>query len=233
MNLINNMNILNNCNIRSILLIVLIILSIVLLIYLLYERSVANNNIIISEDLKEGFRSNNKRLKQFKNSIVKKDNDFNRNNLKYYGYKIHTSNKKEDFIDTNKAKSRMDGSLVRRLKGGVSNRDKDREDFSNTKNANAKLERSKKLLERFREDNEEPGTKDNFQNVMDEIDKIDANAFTFNSIGSTISRYSDNLDNRIKHAKKRNSQSRLDSSMAQLNILWDEGKKLFLLKNVI
>ena len=31
------------------------------------------------------------------------------------------------------------------------------------------------------------GSKDNFQNVMDEIDKIDANAFTFNSMGNTIS----------------------------------------------
>ena len=55
----------------------------------------------------------------------------------------------------------------------------------------------------------EPGSKDNFQNVMDEIDKIDANAFTFNSMGSTISRYSDNLENRIKYAKKQNSHSRL------------------------
>jgi len=222
------MSLINNCNIRNNLVIILIILTIILLMYLLYEKSIVNNMNLLSEDLKEGFRSNNKKLKRFKRSIEKKDNDFNRNNLKYYGYKLHTANKKEDFIDTNKAKKRMDGSLVRKLKGKNSY---NKEDFTDTKDA--KLERSKKLLERFREDNEEPGTKDNFQNVMDEIDKIDANAFTFNSIGSTISRYSDNLDNRIKYAKNRNSQSRLDSSMAQLNILWDEGKKLFLLKNVI
>ena len=199
----------------------LILLTIGLVCYLIYQKSVSNNIAI------EGFK--NEKLKKFKKSRNKTKADFNANNLKYYGYKTNKSNNKEDFVDTTTAKKRRDGSLIRKLKSKNNNRD--REDFSDTKNE--KLEQSKKLLERFRDENSEPGSKDNFQNVMDEIDKIDANAFTFNSIGSTISRYSDNLENRIKYAKKQNSQSRLDSSMAQLNVLWDEGKKLFLFKNVI
>lgn len=199
----------------------LILLTLGLVCYLIYEKSITNTITI------EGFK--NEKLKKFKKSRNKAKEDFNANNLKYYGYKTNKANNKEDFVDITTAKKRRDGSLIRKLKGKNNNRD--REDFSDTKNE--KLEQSKKLLERFRDENAEPGSKDNFQNVMDEIDKIDANAFTFNSIGSTISRYSDNLENRIKYAKKKNSQSRLDSSMAQLNVLWDEGKKLFLFKNVI
>tara|TARA_Y100000389_G_C17321772_1_gene443462 strand:- start:59 stop:721 length:663 start_codon:yes stop_codon:yes gene_type:complete len=203
----------------------LILLTLGLVCYLIYEKSITNTITI------EGFK--NEKLRKFKKHRDKSRNktkeDFNANNLKYYGYKTNKANNKEDFVDTTTAKKRRDGSLIRKLKGKNNNRD--REDFSDTKNE--KLEQSKKLLERFRDKNSEPGSKDNFQNVMDEIDKIDANAFTFNSMGSTISRYSDNLENRIKYAKKQNSQSRLDSSMAQLGVLWDEGKKLFLFRNVI
>ena len=199
----------------------LILLTLGLVCYLIYEKSITNTITI------EGFK--NEKLKKFKKSRNKTKEDFNANNLKYYGYKTNKTNTKEDFVDTTTAKKRRDGSLIRKLKGKHNNRD--REDFSDTKNE--KLEQSKKLLERFRDENAEPGSKDNFQNVMDEIDKIDANAFTFNSMGNTISRYSDNLENRIKYAKKQNSHSRLDSSMAQLGVLWDEGKKLFLFRNVI
>ena len=197
-----------------------IILTIILLLYLIYKQ---HTKLTI-----EGFKNN--KLKKFKNNNTHKNKkDFNANNLKYYGYKTHSSNKKEDFIDTTSAKKRKDGTLIRKLRRLSSNKSK--EDFSDTKDT--QLEKSRKLLEKFREKNEDPGSRDNFQNVMDEIDKIDPTAFTFNSMGNTISRYSENLDNRIKYAKKQNNHSRLDSNMAQLKVLLDEGKKLFLFKNVI
>ena len=73
---------------------------------------------------------------------------------------------------------------------------------------------------------------DNFQNVMDELDNVDLDAFSFNSIGNTIKRYSDNLTNRIDNAAKQNPYSPLDKTMAQGHVLFDEFKKLFILKDV-
>ena len=200
----------------------LILLTIGLVCYLIYDKSTTNTILI------EGFK--NEKLKKFKKSRNKNKEDFNANNLKYYGYKTHASHSKEDFVDTTTAKKRRDGSLLRKLKGKTSSRDK--ENFGDTKH-NEKMEMSKKLLKRFRDKNSEAGSTDNFQNVMDEIDQIDPTAFSFNSIGSTISRYNDNLENRIKYAKKKNKHSKFDSNMAQLDILWDEGKKLFLFKNIL
>tara|TARA_Y100000389_G_C17398376_1_gene483923 strand:+ start:203 stop:850 length:648 start_codon:yes stop_codon:yes gene_type:complete len=199
----------------------LVLLTLGLVSYLIYEKSMTNTITI------EGFK--NEKLKQFKKSRKKTKEDFNANNLKYYGYKTHASNSKEDFVDTTTAKRRRDGSLLRKLKGKT--KDNDKENFGDTKH-NKKMEMSKKLLKRFRDKNSEEGSRDNFQNVMDEIDQIDPTAFSFNSIGSTISRYNDNLENRIKYAKKKNKHSKFDSNMAQLDILWDEGKKLFLFKNI-
>ena len=202
-----------------------ILLTIGLLCYLIYQKSIANTIAI------EGFK--NEKLKQFKKTRDKLKNktkeDFNANNLKYYGYKTHASNTKEDFVNTTSAKKRRDGSLLRKLKEKPSSNNK--ENFGDTKH-DKKMEMSKKLLKRFKDKNSEKGSSDNFQNVMDEIDQIDPSAFSFNSIGSTISRYNDNLENRIKYAKKKNAQSKFDSNMAQLDILWDEGKKLFLFKNI-
>lgn len=203
----------------------LILVTIGLVCYLIYQKSVTNSIAI------EGFK--NEKLSKFKKHRDKAKNktkeDFNANNLKYYGYKTHASNSKEDFINTTTAIKRRDGSLLRKLKGKSSK--ENREDFGDTKHSQ-KMEMSKKLLKRFRDKNSEEGSSDNFQNVMDEIDQIDPTAFSFNSIGSTITRYNDNLENRIKYAKKKNKHSKFDSNMAQLDILWDEGKKLFLFKNI-
>ena len=69
--------------------------------------------------------------------------------------------------------------------------------------------------------------------IEDEIDKIDVSAFSFNSIGNTVKRYSDNIDNRIKYAKKTNNHSHIDSTMAQGGVLWDELKKLFIFRNYV
>lgn len=210
---------------KGLVLFFLILLTIGLVCYLIYQKNIINSTTI------EGFK--NEKLKKFKKNRNESKNktkeDFNANNLKYFGYKTHASNTKEDFVDTTTAKRRKDGSLLRKLKGKSSK--ENREDFGDTKHSQ-KIEMSKKLLKRFKDNNSVEGSSDNFQNVMDEIDKIDPTAFSINSIGSTISRYNDNLDNRIKYAKKKNKQSKFDSNMAQLDVLWDEGKKLFLFKNI-
>ena len=73
---------------------------------------------------------------------------------------------------------------------------------------------------------------DNFQNIMDEIDNVDLDAFSFNSIGNTLGRYSDNIKNRLKTAADSNPYSPLDKTMAQGSVLYDEFKKLFVIKNV-
>lgn len=85
------------------------------------------------------------------------------------------------------------------------------------------------VLKWLDEDNEDkdPGKYDNFQDVLDEIDRIDVTAFGINSMGNTIKRYSKNIDDRMKYAYKKNKNSRLDSSMAQLGILTSEFRKLF------
>ena len=86
----------------------LILLTLGLVCYLIYEKSITNTITI------EGFK--NEKLKKFKKSRNKTKEDFNANNLKYYGYKTNKTNNKEDFVDTTTAKKRRDGSLIRKLK---------------------------------------------------------------------------------------------------------------------
>jgi hypothetical protein len=87
----------------------------------------------------------------------------------------------------------------------------------------AKAERLKKLSS---------GNQDNFQDVLDEIDMIDPTAFTFRSMGNTITRYNDNLNRRLNRANKKYGDNRMDRTMAQGSILWDEFKKMFLFTNI-
>ena len=59
-------------------LLLLVLLTLGLVSYLIYEKSMTNTITI------EGFK--NEKLKQFKKSRKKTKEDFNANNLKYYGY---------------------------------------------------------------------------------------------------------------------------------------------------
>lgn len=83
------------------------------------------------------------------------------------------------------------------------------------------------------EEGPDSGKYDNFQDVLDEIDRIDVTAFGINSMGNTIRRYSKNIDNRLKYAHKKNKNSRLDASMAQLSVLGDEFRKLFAIDKLL
>lgn len=71
-----------------------------------------------------------------------------------------------------------------------------------------------------------PGKYDRFQNILDEVDKIDTNSFSFTSMNDALRAYNDNINNRMKYAKKQ-STSNFDGTMAQGSILIDELKKLF------
>lgn len=72
------------------------------------------------------------------------------------------------------------------------------------------------------------GKRDNFKNVINEIDNINPGAFDFTSIGGTIRRYNENFNNRLNYAKSKNKDDNLEATMAQGHIIFDEFKKIFL-----
>lgn len=102
------------------------------------------------------------------------------------------------------------------------------EKFTDTKSNN---KAKAALITRVSRAHQEGGV-DNFQDVLDEIDQIDPSAFSARSMSNTISRYNDNLNNRLNWAKKKHGDNRLDRTMAQGNVLWDEFKKIFMFTDV-
>jgi hypothetical protein len=72
------------------------------------------------------------------------------------------------------------------------------------------------------------GKRDNFKNVINEVDNINPGAFDLTSIGGTIRRYNENFNNRLNHAKAKNKGDNLEATMAQGNVIFDEFKKIFL-----
>ena len=72
------------------------------------------------------------------------------------------------------------------------------------------------------------GKRDNFKNVINEIDSINPGAFDLTSIGGTIRRYNENFNNRLNYAKSKNEGDNLEATMAQGRIIFDEFKKIFL-----
>jgi uncharacterized phage infection (PIP) family protein YhgE len=72
------------------------------------------------------------------------------------------------------------------------------------------------------------GKRDNFKNVINEIDHINPGAFDLTSIGGTIRRYNENFNNRLNYAKSKNEGDNLEATMAQGRIIFDEFKKIFL-----
>jgi len=70
--------------------------------------------------------------------------------------------------------------------------------------------------------------RDNFKNVINEVDNINPGAFNLNSIGGTIRRYNENFNNRLNYAKSKNKDDNLEATMAQGKVIFDEFKKIFL-----
>lgn len=74
----------------------------------------------------------------------------------------------------------------------------------------------------------ESGKRDNFKNVINEVDNINPGAFDLSSIGGTIRRYNENFNNRLNYAKAKNEGNNLEATMAQGKVIFDEFKKIFL-----
>ncbi len=108
---------------------------------------------------------------------------------------------------------------------------KSSEKFTDTDKKSGKNKAKAELITRVSKAHREGGV-DNFQDVLDEIDQIDPSAFSAKSMSSTISRYNDNLNNRLNWAKKKHGDNRLDRTMAQGSVLWDEFKKIFMFTEV-
>jgi hypothetical protein len=72
------------------------------------------------------------------------------------------------------------------------------------------------------------GKRDNFKNVINEVDNINPGAFDLTSIGGTIRRYNENFNNRLNYAKSKNEGDNLEATMAQGKVIFDEFKKIFL-----
>jgi len=72
------------------------------------------------------------------------------------------------------------------------------------------------------------GKRDNFKNVINEVDNINPGAFDLTSIGGTIRRYNENFNNRLNYAKAKNDGNNLEATMAQGKVIFDEFKKIFL-----
>ena len=72
------------------------------------------------------------------------------------------------------------------------------------------------------------GKRDNFKNVINEVDSINPGAFDLTSIGGTIRRYNENFNNRLNYAKAKNEGDNLEATMAQGKVIFDEFKKIFL-----
>ncbi len=76
--------------------------------------------------------------------------------------------------------------------------------------------------------NRASGKRDNFKNVINEVDNINPGAFDLTSIGGTIRRYNENFNNRLNYAKAKNEGDNLEATMAQGKVIFDEFKKIFL-----
>jgi chaperonin cofactor prefoldin len=115
---------------------------------------------------------------------------------------------------------------------GFKNTNSSNEKFTDTDKSNKSNNKAKAaLITKVSKAHQEGGV-DNFQDVLDEIDQIDPSAFSAKSMGNTISRYNDNLNNRLNWAKKKHGDNRLDRTMAQGSVLWDEFKKIFMFTEV-
>lgn len=211
------------------------ILGLVIMVSIFWMMLNSHYNTIIAE----GFTS--------KNSISRNSGDST--GLSNYGYvsdeKRGTSTS-ELFDNVKNTSSKLAKLKQRRRKTSKysKNNASNHNAASNYKNTSKKNNKSGKKdheaytnvlkwLDDEDESGENDGKYDNFQDVLDEIDHIDVSAFGINSMGNTIRRYSKNINDRMKYVQKKNKNSRLDSSMAQLGILTDEFRKLFAIDKLL
>jgi hypothetical protein len=228
------------------LLIVFVIIILITLFIMIYNLNIFNHNNLYFTT--EGFKVKNDYSSKNKNekfsTLKKKKKDPFDNNINYglYGSnkfyeQFNTKNNnltKLKFKNINKlGKSKIKSNTKINTNEKVKNK---KEDFkntnkkytNNTKNNNNittnKEKKQKSLLEEIANESN-PGSVDNFQNVLDEIDNIDINTFKFDNMTNVASAYNNNIKNRLKYADKHN-HSRFDKTVAKGSVLLDEFKKL-------
>ena len=194
-----------------------IIILFIIGIFILIGKMILN---IINNNLEEGFTIKNKYSKQQKNEKFRnlkkklntkyKDDPYNIN-IDYSKYGSKTFNKQLPEKNGNKF------DIFKRQSNNKYKTTTKKEKFGNAKT---------ETLLRQLDDDANPGKYDNFQNVLDELDNIDADAFKLNNMNSVLTSYNDNLKNRLTYAGK-NSLNRFDATMAKGSVLLDEFKKLF------
>lgn len=213
---------------RLLLLVLLLITCLCVMTYIsfkddLYSLSstrtarVMNEGFTTSKKLKKEY-SNKPTNNKFKNMKKKKKDPFDTDiDFKYYGT---TDFKKQ--LPKNKA------SRLLKLKLENNNTYKDTKPHKELKKQKASKESFNDTLSLLKaiDDDTNPGKYDRFQNILDEVDKIDEKAFSFTSMNEALRSYNDNINNRMKYAKKK-SLSNFEGTMAQGSILVDELKKLF------
>lgn len=174
-------------------------------------------------------RLNNIRTKQTNNNV----NKINNKNIKKHklGRKSKIEVKANQFINSKKPYTKIN-------KTNKSNFTNIKSNFTNIKpnsNNKNKIQQTTKdnkknkidnlsLLQQISNDNT-PGSVDTFQNVLDELDNIDAGTFKFKNISGVVSNYNDNIKNRLKYAEKK-GYNNYDKTIAKGSILFDELKKL-------
>lgn len=161
---------------------------------------------------------NNIRNKSKDQDSILKDKLKKNNEQKYHkrGKKSKMDTKLEKFKNT----PRIHNS---KHKDNKYKNDKYNNDNNNDDN-NSNDEYTLSLLKQIASD-ENPGSTDNFQNVLDELDNIDVDTFSLKNITGVVSNYNDNITNRLKHAGKK-GYSNFDKSIAKGSVLLDEFKKL-------
>lgn len=206
------------------------ILITILLVYMVWD--LATRPILSTSE--EGFTTNSKvdnksgkRLGKLKSNVHKMENDQNEkkrspNQSKLSAMKNGKYNPNDDLKDYG-----MDGNP---------SQINDKGDDDSVLPTDSKLEKTlAKMGSKFGKDALEQlmekragGKRDNFKNVINEVDNINPGAFDLTSIGGTIRRYNENFNNRLNYAKAKNEGDNLEGTMAQGKVIFDEFKKIFL-----
>lgn len=228
---------------------IIILLSIILIITLIYmtyslyineEKYISN---ITRNNITESFSNKNKKVlkvkdkysskkikEKFKKLKKNKKDPFDTNiDFRHYGtteFKKQLPKSKSSKLLKLKIQNNPEykNTKSRHIDEGINNTSNDTKTKSNNK-TKEDFNDTFTLLKEIDSD-ANPGKYDRFQNILDEVDKIDTNSFSFTSMNDALRAYNDNINNRMKYAKK-HSSSNFEGTMAQGSILIDELKKLF------
>lgn len=206
-------------NIEHIIVVIILIIFIVLVI-MIYKSNIFTNNT--STFIKEGFAVKKKYSKKHKNEKFKNIKQKKAKRNKNDPYDINVDYSKYGTRKFYEQLPKKSGNSLSKFKRQINDKYSKSKDMGKEKFENTKHE----TLLRELDDDANPGKYDNFQNVLDELDNIDAEAFKLNNMNSVLTSYNDNLKNRLNYAGKK-GLNRFDATMSKGSVLLDEFKKLF------